>query len=237
MQNKPTVLIAEDDDGLRSSLSSTLQADGYRTLTAENGGSALSMISSHCPDIVLLNLGLPDMDGCDVLASVRKWSDVPIVVLSSRNDENSVVRTLDAGADDYIAKPFRPQELLARVRTAMRHGARMDNAAGPAAGKLVCDDLTVDFAQRFVTVADREIHLTQNEFKIVLLLARHPGEVLTYSYILEHVWGNFAADDRQILRVNMANIRRKIERDPAEPRYILTEVGVGYRMADHPALP
>lgn len=237
MQNKPTVLIAEDDDGLRSSLSSTLQAAGYRTLTAENGGSALSMISSHCPDIVLLNLGLPDMDGCDVLASVRKWSDVPIVALSSRDDENSVVRALDAGADDYIVKPFRPQELLARFRTAMRHSARMDNASGPAAEKLVCDDLTVDFAQRFVTVAGREIHLTQNEFKIVLLLAKHPGEVLTYSYILEHVWGNFAADDRQILRVNMANIRRKIERDPAEPRYILTEVGVGYRMADHPALP
>lgn len=232
MQNKPTVLITEDDSELRSFLSSTLQADGYRTLTAANGGSALSMISSHCPDIVLLNLGLPDMDGLEILSSVRKWSDVPIVILSSRTDENSVVRALDMGADDYIVKPVRTPEFLARIRAALRHGARMGAGPGLAADRLVCGQLTVDLGQRSVSVAGRGVHLTQNEFKIVLLLAKHAGEILSYSYILEHVWGNFAADDRQILRVNMANIRRKIERDPSSPRYILTEVGVGYRMSD-----
>ena len=232
MQNKPTVLITEDDSELRSFLSSTLQADGYRTLTAANGGSALSMISSHCPDVVLLNLGLPDMDGLEILSSVRKWSDVPVVILSSRTDENSVVRALDMGADDYILKPVRTPEFLARIRAALRHGARMGAGPGLAADRLVCGQLTVDLGQRSVSVAGRAVHLTQNEFKIVLLLAKHAGEVLSYSYILEHVWGNFAADDRQILRVNMANIRRKIERDPSNPRNILTEVGVGYRMSD-----
>lgn len=237
MQNKPTVLIAEDDNNLRGFLSSTLQADGYRILTAESGGSALSMISSHCPDIVLLNLGLPDMDGMEVLASVRRWSDVPIIILSSRADENSVACALDTGADDYIVKPVRPSEFLARIRAALRHGARMGAGPGLTAEKLVCGQLTVDLAQRFVTVGGRKVHLTQNEFKIVLLLAKHAGEILSYSYILEHVWGNFAADDRQILRVNMANIRRKIEQDPSNPRYILTEVGVGYRMADLASLP
>ncbi len=235
MQNKPTVLITEDDSELRSFLSSTLQADGYRTLTAANGGSALSMISSHCPDIVLLNLGLPDMDGLEILSSVRKWSDVPIVILSSRTDENSVVRALDMGADDYIVKPVRTPEFLARIRAALRHGARMGAGPGLSADRLVCGQLTVDLGQRSVSVGGREVHLTQNEFKIVLLLAKHAGEVLSYSYILEHVWGNFAADDRQILRVNMANIRRKIERDPSNPRHILTEVGVGYRLSDRPS--
>lgn len=235
MQNKPTVLITEDDSELRSFLSSTLQADGYRTLTAANGGSALSMISSHCPDIVLLNLGLPDMDGLEILSSVRKWSDVPIVILSSRTDENSVVRALDMGADDYIVKPVRTPEFLARIRAALRHGARMGAGPGLSADRLVCGQLTVDLGQRSVSVGGRAVHLTQNEFKIVLLLAKHAGEVLSYSYILEHVWGNFAADDRQILRVNMANIRRKIERDPSNPRHILTEVGVGYRLSDRPS--
>ena len=235
MQNKPTVLITEDDSELRSFLSSTLQADGYRTLTAANGGSALSMISSHCPDIVLLNLGLPDMDGLEILSSVRKWSDVPIVILSSRTDENSVVRALDMGADDYSVKPVRTPEFLARIRAALRHGARMGAGPGLSADRLVCGQLTVDLGQRSVSVGGRAVHLTQNEFKIVLLLAKHAGEVLSYSYILEHVWGNFAADDRQILRVNMANIRRKIERDPSNPRHILTEVGVGYRLSDRPS--
>ena len=234
VQNKTTVLIAEVDGDLRSFLLSTLEAYGYRTLTAENGGSVLSMVSSHCPDLVLLSLDLPDKDGFEVLGAIRRRSEVPIVVLSSGTDENAVVRALDMGADDCIAQPFRPPEFLARVRAALRHGARMGAASGPAEEKLTCGDLTVDFAQRLVTVGGKPVHLTQNEFKIVLLLARHPGEVLSYSYILEHVWGNFAADDRQILRVNMANIRRKIERDPAEPCYLLTEVGVGYRMADHP---
>ena len=236
MQVKPTVLIAEDDEDFLGSLSQILQSAGYRILAAGSGSSALSMVSSHCPDLILLNLGLPDMDGCDILASVRKWSDVPVVMLSSRSDEASVVRALDMGADDYIVKPFRTPEMLARLRAALRRSTPAGSEPGRGE-KFRCGNLVVDFAQRRVTESGREIHLTLNEFKIVQLLARHAGEVLGYSYLLEHVWGNFAADDRQILRVNMANIRRKIEQTPSDPRYFLTEVGVGYRMADHLSLP
>lgn len=235
MQNKSTVLIAENEAGFSSSVSAMLQAGGYRALTAENGSTAISMISSHCPDIVLLDSGLPDMDGLDVLQAVRKWSGIPIIIFSEHSDENEEVKALDMGADDYIMKPFGSSELLARIRTALRHSIKMETGEDITTGTLQRGRLVINLAERAVTADGRSVHLTQNEYKIVLLLAKHCGEILTYSYIIEQVWGHFAADDRQILRVNMANIRRKMEPNPAEPKYIVTEVGVGYRMKDDPA--
>ncbi|HEX3016223.1 MAG TPA: response regulator transcription factor [Caproicibacter sp.] len=234
MQNKLTVLIAESETENSTSAANMLQSNGYRVLSAENGNTAISMISSHCPDILLLDLDLPDMKGLDVLLSVRKWSGIPIIILSSCSDEDQEVKALDMGADDYIMKPFGFSELLARIRTALRHSIKMETGEDVSTGILQRGQLTVNLSRRRATVEGRDIHLTQNEYKIVLLLAKHPGQVLTYAYIIEQVWGHFAADDRQILRVNMANIRRKIEQNPAEPKYIITEVGVGYRMAESP---
>jgi two-component system, OmpR family, KDP operon response regulator KdpE len=234
MGNKFSVLVVEDEMGVSNFISTLLQANGYRPLTAENGSSAISMVSSHCPDIILLDLGLPDMDGLEVLRSVRKWVNTPVVVLSARGDEKEKVKALDMGADDYMVKPFGSSELLARIRTAMRHSVKMETGEDFDKEKLVRGGLVVDFGKHMVTVDGRDVHLTQNEFKIVSLVAKHSGHVLTYSYIIEQVWGRFAIGDRQILRVNMANIRRKIEENPADPRYIVTEVGVGYQMSEEP---
>jgi two-component system KDP operon response regulator KdpE len=231
MQNKSTVLIAESNPETSNSISSALLANGYRPLAAENGSTAISMISSHCPDIVLLDQALPDMEGLEVLRTVRQWTRLPIIILSPRGNENEEVKALDMGADDYIMKPFGFSELLARIRMALRHSVKMETGDDVSDGILQCGGLTIDLMQHSVAVDGRKVHLTQNEYRIVLLLAKHPGKVLTYSDIIEQVWGHFAVDDRQILRVNMANIRKKIERDPADPKYIVTEIGVGYRMA------
>lgn len=230
MQNKSIVLIAEHDAETSDSLSSALAENGYRPLTAENGNTAISMITSHCPDIALLDQALPDMEGLDVLKTVREWTGLPIIILSARGSEKEEVKALDMGADDYIAKPFGCCELLARIRTALRHSVKMETG-GVSDGVLHCGGLTIDLLQHSVAADGRKIHLTQNEYRIVALLAKHPGQVLSYADIIAQVWGHFAADDRQILRVNMANIRKKIERDPADPKYILTEIGIGYRMA------
>jgi len=172
------------------------------------------------------------MDGLEVLRKTREWSGIPILVVSARGEEQQKVEALDLGADDYITKPFGSSELMARIRAAIRHGIKMEMGEDLPDGKFTRGDLTVDFKKRIVTVDGKDVHLTQNEFKIVTLICKHVGQVLTYSYILNQVWGQFAQNDRQILRVNMANIRRKIEKNPAEPKYILTEVGVGYRMPD-----
>lgn len=230
MQNKSIVLIAEHDAATSDTIYSTLAENGYRPLTAENGNTAISMISSHCPDIALLDQSLPDMEGLDVLKTVRAWTGLPIIILSSRGNESEEVKALDMGADDYISKPFGNCELLARIRAALRHSVSMVTG-GVSDGVLHCGGLTIDLLQHSVTVDGRKVHLTQNEYRIVTLLAKRPGKVLTYADIIGQVWGHFAAEDRQILRVNMANIRKKIERDPAKPQYILTEIGVGYRMA------
>lgn len=232
MNNKATILIVEDEPAIANFISTVLTANGYRTLKAPTGASAVSLISSHCPDIILLDLGLPDMDGLEVLKQTRKWSAVPIIVVSARGEEKEKVEALDSGADDYITKPFGSSELTARIRTAVRHSIKMETGEDFPEGKFTRGGFTMDFQKRIVTVDGKDVHLTQIEFKIVALICKHAGQVLTYSYILNQVWGNFAQNDRQILRVNMANIRRKIEKNPAEPRYILTEVGVGYRMAD-----
>ncbi|MGX8701302.1 response regulator [Caproiciproducens sp.] len=234
MINKATVLIVEDEAPICNFISTILTANDYRTLKAETGACAISMISSHCPDVVLLDLGLPDIDGLEVLKAVRNWSGIPIIVVSARGNETEKVEALDLGADDYITKPFGTSELLARIRTAIRHSIKMETGEDFPGGLFTKGGLTIDFDKHMVTVDETDVHLTQIEFKIVALLAKHAGSVLTYAFIINQVWGHFAQSDRQILRVNMANIRRKIEQNPAEPKYILTEVGVGYRMSDEP---
>ena len=228
--NKVYVLIVEDEKNIRNFMQTILTSNGYAVLTAKSGEEAMMMLSSHCPDLVLLDLGLPDMDGQAFIESVRKWSRIPIIVVSARTHERDKVMALDMGADDYVTKPFGTSELLARVRTALRHG--MQQSVGQRTEIYSCGGLTVDWEKRRVILDDRDVHLTQNEYKIVALLAQHAGKVLTYDQIIQHVWGPNASGDNRILRVNMANIRRKLEANPAEPRYLFTEIGVGYRMLE-----
>ena len=191
------------------------------------------MVSSHCPDLIILDLGLPDMDGMDLLKNIRSWSGLPIVVVSARSHERDKVAALDAGADDYLTKPFGTAELLARVRTAIRHTRTMSgNTEIALQGTYSVGDLVVDFNKHQALVRGENVKLTLSEFRIVSLLAKHAGKVLTYDFIMKELWGPRAGGDNQILRVNMANIRRKIEDNPAEPKYLFTEVGVGYRIAE-----
>lgn len=233
MAAKGKVLIVEDDRAICNFIRRVLEANGYEALLVYTGREALSMLTSHCPDVVILDLGLPDMDGMQVLSELRKWSLMPVVVVSARTDEREKVRVLDAGADDYITKPFGTSELLARIRTAIRH-TRMTGGNPTIAkeNKFRAQGLVIDYDKYRVYVDERDAGLTQNEFKLVALLGRYAGRVLTYDYLIREIWGPNKAYDNQILRVNMANIRRKIEKNPAEPKYIFTEVGVGYRMIE-----
>lgn len=230
MNNKVKILVVEDEESISNFISTTLKANEYIVITARTGKEALSMIPSHCPDVVLLDLGLPDLDGMEVLQKIREWSNIPIVVVSARTEEADKVSALDLGADDYIAKPFGTSELLARIRTALRHSIKgMPNTAQDV---FELRGLKINFDKRQVTVDGKDVHLTQIEFKLVSLLAKSAGRVLTYDSIITELWGPYAVKDNQILRVNMANIRRKLEKNPAQPQYIFTEVGVGYRMAE-----
>ena len=191
------------------------------------------MVSSHCPDLIILDLGLPDMDGMDLLKNIRSWSGLPVVVVSARGHERDKVAALDAGADDYLTKPFGTAELLARVRTAIRHTRTVSaNTEIALQGTYSVGELVVDFNKHQALVRGENVKLTLSEFRIVSLLAKHAGKVLTYDFIMKELWGPRAGGDNQILRVNMANIRRKIEDNPAEPKYLFTEVGVGYRIAE-----
>lgn len=233
MSNKYLVVIVEDEYNISSFVSAVLQANGFDTIVARNGAEAIILITSHCPDLVLLDLGLPDMDGQGIIENVRGWSNVPIIVVSARTRERDKVMALESGADDYITKPFGTSELLARIRTALRHvQLREGEQAQRQTGVFHTGDLEVDYDKRRVYVNGEDAHLTQNEYKIVALLSKYSGRVLTYDSIIKHIWGPNAKQGNQILRVNMANIRRKIEPSTAEPRYIMTEMGVGYRMAE-----
>lgn len=230
MANKETILIVEDEQSITSFISTILTANGYEVQTAENGIQALVMITSQCPDAVILDLGLPDIDGQKVIRSIREWSQVPIIVVSARMHERDKISALDQGADDYVTKPFATGELLARLRTALRHAAQ--RKASEAGAKLEsiyrCGSLVIDHGKRRVFLDGQDVHLTQNEYRIIEVLANHAGRVLTYDFIIRNVWGPNASFDKQILRVNMANIRRKIEKNPAAPQYLRTEIGVGY---------
>mgnify|MGYP000968888180 CR=1 FL=1 len=230
MMVKSKILIVEDEEPISNFIELTLKANEYGVICAKNGAEALSMIPSHCPDLIILDLGLPDIDGITILKELRTWSSIPVVVVSARSDESDKVEALDIGADDYIVKPFGTSELLARIRTAIRHSANAHT--GTPENLYEVKNLKIDFQKRLVTLDGNDVHLTQIEYKIVYLLAKSAGRVLTYDRIITELWGPYAVKDNQILRVNMANIRRKLEKNPAAPEYIFTEVGIGYRMAE-----
>lgn len=230
MNSKRLVLIVEDEEGISNFISAVLTASDYAVIKAVNGKEALEQTASHSPDVILLDLGLPDMEGLDVLRAIRVWSRVPIIVVSARDHEREKVTALDLGADDYITKPFGTSELLARIRTALRH-IQSSNKESLNDHIIRIQNLSIDDSRRLVKMDDTEIHFTPIEYKILLLLARHAGKVLTHDFIIREIWGPYSSEN-QALRVNMSNIRRKIEKNPAEPAYILTEVGVGYRMAE-----
>lgn len=232
MYQKISVLIIEDEKSICDFIGKTLDSHECKVTAANNGKDGLALITSSLPDLVLLDLGLPDMDGMDIIRKTREWSSLPIIVISARTQEKEKVQALDAGADDYITKPFGTFELLARIRTAIRHNNKLSDDSQNANRPYAADGLTIDFERRLVTLHGKEIHLTRVEYKIVSLLAKNSGKVMTYDTLIDQVWGPYADDNNRILRVNMANIRRKIEENPGEPKYIFTELGVGYRMLE-----
>lgn len=232
MDNKPFVLVIEDDKAIRNFIVAALKTQGYKYIEAEKGQEGLALFMSHNPDIIVLDLGLPDLDGLDIIKNVRMWSNKPIIVVSARGQEREKVEALDLGADDYITKPFGISELLARLRVSLRHSYRHENAQNDYSNIFKLADLKIDFEKRNVSIRDEEVHLTPIEYKLLTLLSQHAGKVLTHNYIMKEVWGSTIGNETQSLRVFMASLRRKIEDEPAQPRYILTEVGVGYRMVD-----
>ena len=234
MNEKQTILVIEDERSISNFICRALTANDYKAIPAYRGKEGMSLFFSHSPDLVLLDLGLPDTDGLDILAQLRGLPrEVPIIIISARDRESEKVKALDMGADDYVVKPFGVSELLARIRSALRRSDRMKLSQGIQRDVYQIKDLTVDLARHQVLLGDEEIHFTQNEFKIIELLAIHAGKVLTYDFILEHVWGPYSGSgSNQILRVNMANIRRKLKENPSDPKYIHTELGIGYRMLD-----
>ncbi|MBE5967718.1 MAG: response regulator transcription factor [Lachnospiraceae bacterium] len=231
MNHKLLILLVEDEAAISNFISTVLTTNDYNVIQAEKGKDAIALAASRSPDLILLDLGLPDMDGTQVLREIRSWSNIPIIVVSARGHEREKVEALDLGADDYITKPFGISELLARIRTEVRHSQKLQDENHLGVGKVVVGGLCIDYDKRIVKVEDKEVHLTPIEYKIIVLLSKNVGKVLTHDYIIREIWGPFI-NENQTLRVNMANIRRKIEENPAEPKYIVTEVGVGYRMVD-----
>ena len=226
--NNTTILIVEDDKTIQNFLKVTLKTQNYNYIIAETGLSGLSLFYANRPDLVLLDLGLPDIEGIEVLKQIRQNSSIPIIVVSARSSETEKVMALDYGSDDYVTKPFNAAELLARIRAALRHCLK-EKVSEPI---FELDYLKVDFERRHVWVKDQEIHLTPIEYKMLVLLITNRGKVLTHHFIQENVWGYEPTDDYQSLRVFMANIRRKIEIDSSSPHFIITEVGVGYRFVE-----
>lgn len=233
MEIKDRVLIVEDDKSIRNFIRAILEANHYDVIIANTGTEAYSLITSQCPDLVILDLGLPDIDGVKILKKVREWSGMPIIVVSARTHEKDKVEALDLGADDYITKPFGTSELLARIRTAIRHSRTAYLAPdGGLSGSFTAGGLVIDYDKHRVYVDGNDANLTQNEYRLVSLLGKYAGKVLTYDFLIKEIWGPNMENNNRILRVNMANIRRKLEKNPAQPKYIFTEIGVGYRMLD-----
>jgi two-component system KDP operon response regulator KdpE len=224
---KAQVLLVEDEAPMRRFIRLALAAHGYRIIEAETGRDGLQQAAAHMPDIVLLDLGLPDMDGLDFTRTLREWSLIPILVLSARGHESQKVEALDAGADDYLTKPFGSEELLARIRVGLRHAAR--STQDPSTSIVTVGNLRVDMGKRLVFLDDAEVHLTPIEYKLLTVLMKHAGKVLTHKQLLDPVWGPGHAHQMQYLRVYMAQLRQKLEENPARPKYLLTEAGVGYR--------
>lgn len=227
--NKPLILVVEDDKAIRKLITTTMETQGYQYLTAETGeGSILAAVSKR-PDIIILDLGLPDMDGVDIIKKVRTWSNMPIIVVSARSEDHDKIGALDAGADDYLTKPFSVEELLARLRVSLRR-VRFDNEKlQKDASVFTNGNLKIDYAAGCVWLDEKEIHLTPIEYKLLCLLAKNTGKVLTHNFILNEIWGSYT-NDITALRVFMATLRKKIEKMPSQPNYIQTHIGIGYRM-------
>lgn len=228
MSHEATILLIEDELEIRRFLRTTLPSHGFRIHEATTGQTGLIEAKTRNPDLILLDLGLPDMDGTEVIRQVRQWAAIPIVVLSARDQEQQKVAALDLGADDYVTKPFGINELLARIRTALRHAARPDGEGGESC--FTFGDVRVELTRRQVYVAGKEIHLTPIEYKLLTTLVRHAGKVVTHRQLLKEVWGPLHVEEGQYLRVYMRQLRHKIETNPAHPRYLTTELGVGYRL-------
>jgi two-component system KDP operon response regulator KdpE len=226
------VLIIEDDRPIRRFLEAALTNDGYEAVEAETGRMGLTHMLARVPDLIVLDLGLPDMDGMEIIARVREWSQVPIIILSARGREDDKVDALNAGADDYLTKPFSVPEFLARVRVALRHAAVLRQGGWEETSRFQVGDLVVDLASRRVLVREVEVHLTPLEYRLLTTLAKNAGKVLTHRFLLREVWGPGYLEQTHYPRMFIASLRRKIEDDPAEPRYILTEQGVGYRLVE-----
>jgi len=225
---EPVIVLIEDELQIRRFLRANLLSQGYRLFEAATGGDGLTEVATRQPDVVVIDLGLPDTDGIDVIRKLREWTNVPVIVLSARGQERDKVAALDAGADDYVSKPFGAGELLARIRVALRHAARAGAEEEAAFG---VGDLQVDLVRRQVFMTGKEVHLTPIEYKLLTTLVRHAGKVLTQRQLLKEVWGPSHGGDAHYLRVYMVQLRRKLEANPARPRYLLTEPGVGYRLA------
>jgi len=228
--NKTSILIIEDDKAVRNLMTTTMKANGYAFHTAETGESAILQIASAKPDVMILDLGLPDMDGVDIIKKVRSWTENPIIVVSARSEDKDKIDALDAGADDYLTKPFSIDELLARIRVAVRKMNYDNSAESRNSAVFENGGLKIDYAAGCVFVDGVEIHLTPMEYKLLCLLAKNVGRVLTHNYILHEVWTNITEYDTPSLRVFMATLRKKIEKNTSQPVYIQTHVGVGYRM-------
>lgn len=227
--NKLQILVVEDDTPIRNLITTTLKAHDYRFITSASGQGAVMESASHNPDIILLDLGLPDIDGVEVIRRIRSWSNVPIIVISARTEDNDKIDALDAGADDYLTKPFSVEELLARLRVTQRRLALMQNVNNEQA-TYQNGQLRIDYAVGCAYIGEDELHLTAMEYKLLCLLARNTGKVLTHRCILQNVWGSSWENDIGSLRVFMATLRKKLETAPGSPRYIQTHIGVGYRM-------
>jgi two-component system KDP operon response regulator KdpE len=226
------VLIVEDDRPIRRFLEAALTNDGYEVVEAETGRMGLTHLLARVPDLVVLDLGLPDMDGMEIIARVREWSQIPIIILSARGREDDKVDALNAGADDYLTKPFSVPEFLARIRVALRHAAVLRLGAREETSRFQVGDLMVDLSGRRVLVRETEVHLTPLEYRLLATLVKNAGKVLTHRFLLREVWGPGYLEQTHYPRMFIASLRRKIEDDPAEPRYILTEQGVGYRLVE-----
>ena len=228
MNNNPLILIVEDDNHVKNLISTTLKVNKYNYLVATSGNEAIMLAVSHKPDIILLDLGLPDMDGVEIIKNVREWSNIPIIVISARSEDTDKIDALDFGADDYITKPFSVEELLARIRVATRRLNSMNEKQAESIFKN--GDLTIDYSAGCVYLYDKELHLTPIEYKLLCLLSKNVGKVLTHTYITMEIWGTTLESDVASLRVFMTTLRKKIEQDSVESKYIQTHIGVGYRM-------
>jgi two-component system KDP operon response regulator KdpE len=231
-ESKPVVLVVEDEPQMRKFVRIALESHDYRVLEAETAAEAIRQATAYTPDAILLDLGLPDMDGLELTRRLREWSGVPILVISAREQEEIKVRALDGGADDYLTKPFGAAELMARLRVALRHAARSRDVT--SAVVTIGEDVEVDLAKRQVRVRGDEVHLTPIEYKLLVVLVKHAGMVITHRHLLEQVWGPGHAHQTQYLRVYMTQLRHKLELDPARPKYLVTEPGIGYRLRAEP---